>query len=178
MGNQQSQKRNSTSDSSDRTEDSKRTPRTWREHRKEFLNSLSHGPPIAVQHSDIPLDNIFVPIQADDILPQIPIGNHHPAPRTGIEDNDLCTLHTNSFYANAFLDAQTQPIWTHPYSVWWGRGSQDLGVLQTWGINVAQADEDDFQHGPGKPPKVSCRQISETHIDIVVRSFQALTSSV
>lgn len=156
MGNDQSKKRPSfTSDSSCGTEDSKKTPRTWREHRKELLSSLGHGPSTTARNDDVPPDNIFVSIQADDILPQIPIGNHHPVPRTGIEDDDLRTLHTNSFYADAFLNGQSQPIWTHPYSVWWGHGSQDPGILQTWGMNVVQADEADFQYGPGDPPKVN-----------------------
>lgn len=103
----------------------------------------------------LPPDNIFTPMQADNILPQIPISNHHPVARQGIEDNDLRTLHTNSFYANAFLGAQNAPIWAHPYSIWWSKGAQDLGTLQTWGIDVGHVEEEDLQYGPGEPPKVS-----------------------
>ncbi|KAF2626083.1 glycoside hydrolase family 81 protein [Macroventuria anomochaeta] len=108
----------------------------------------------AAPSDEIPPDNIFVPIQADDILPQIPISNHHPVPKTGIEDDDFRTLHTNSFYAGAFLGEQNQPIWTHPYSIWWGKGSQDPGVLQTWGLNIGHVEEVDLQYGPEEPPKV------------------------
>ena len=108
----------------------------------------------ATKTIEIPPDNIFVPIQADDILPQIPISNHHPCPRMGIEDNDLRTLHTNSFYAGAFLGSQQYPIWTHPYAIWWGRGIQDTDILQTWGMNVMQADKDDYHYERGAPPKV------------------------
>lgn len=98
-----------------------------------------------------------MPIQADDILPQIPISDHHPVPRTGIEDNGDRPLHTNKFYANAFLGGQNQPIWTHPYFVWWGKGSQELGTLQTWGVNVGHVEEGDLQYGDGEAPKVLYR---------------------
>lgn len=102
----------------------------------------------------IPPDNIFVPIQTDSILPQIPISNHHPVPRKGIEDDDLRTLHTNSFYAAAFLGGQNQPIWTHPYLTWWSKGSQEPDLLQTWGLNIGHVEEVDVQYGPGDPPRV------------------------
>ena len=102
MGNEQSKKRGSaTSITSNATADSKKTSRSWRERRR---NILGHSMTVAAKSDEVPPDNIFVPIQADDILPQIPISNHHPVPKTGIEDNDRQTLHTNSFYADAFID--------------------------------------------------------------------------
>ncbi|KAH6632996.1 endo-1,3(4)-beta-glucanase 1 precursor [Boeremia exigua] len=124
---------------------------------KGLLQTLSYRTNPPSKSPDIPPDNIFVPIQPDAILPQIPIGDHHPVPRTGIEDPHSRTLHTNGFYANAFLGGQNQPVWTHPYSVWWGKGAQDVGVLQTWGMNVGCVEEGDVEYGPGEPPKVfSC----------------------
>ncbi|CAO2655574.1 Nn.00g043770.m01.CDS01 [Neocucurbitaria sp. VM-36] len=114
-----------------------------------ILTSFGHSK--TATPDDIPSDNIFVPIQQDNILPQIPIGRHHPVPRTGVEDDDKRTMHTNKFYANAFLGQQNQPIWTHPYSIWWGKGWQEQGLLQTWGMNIAQAEESDIVYGAGDP---------------------------
>ncbi|KAI8935583.1 hypothetical protein NX059_008149 [Plenodomus lindquistii] len=108
----------------------------------------------AIPVEEIPPDNIFVPIQQDNILPQVPIGQHHPVPRRGIEDDDKRTLHTNKFYANAFLRKQNQPIWTHPYSVWWGKGWSEPGLLQAYGMNVTHAEEQDIVYGPGDPTNV------------------------
>lgn len=156
MGNEQSKRLSVTSILSGNTVDSKMVARTWRQHRKSLLSSFGYSTTTAAIDDDTPPDNIFVPIQADDILPQIPISNHHPVPRKGIEDADSRTLHTNSFYANAFLGEQNQPIWTHPYFMWWGKGSQESGVLQTWGWNVGHGEVADLQYGPGDPPKVSC----------------------
>ena len=107
----------------------------------------------------IPADNIFVPIQTDNILPQIPIGQQHPVPRKGIEDNEYRTLHTNKFYANAFLGEQNQPVWTHPYVLWWGKRGSELGAFTSWGMNVGHSEEDDLVYGEGVPAKV-CHPIS------------------
>ncbi|KAF2643556.1 endo-1,3(4)-beta-glucanase 1 precursor [Massarina eburnea CBS 473.64] len=100
-----------------------------------------------------PTDNIFVPIQEDNILPQIPIGTYHPVPRKGVEDSDLRTLNTNKFYANAFLGEQNQPIWTHPYYLWWQKGKNvvDMGGLATWGMCVGHSELGDVIYGPGDP---------------------------
>jgi endo-1,3(4)-beta-glucanase len=102
----------------------------------------------------LPADTIFTSIQKDDILPQVPIGRHHPVPRTGIEDDDMRTLHTNGFYANAFLGKQNQPVWTHPYSLWWGSGWANVGLLQTEGMCVSHVEETDLVFEPGDPAKV------------------------
>lgn len=159
MGNKLSKRDSVTSNTSSTTVESKEVPRTWRGHRRDILTSFGYKTTAADASDETPPDNIFVPIQADDILSQIPISNHHPVPRKGIEDNDLRTLHTNSFYAHAFLGEQNQPIWTHPYSIWWGKGSQEPGMLQTWGLNVGHVEEADLQYGPGDPPKVRCGRI-------------------
>jgi endo-1,3(4)-beta-glucanase len=126
--------------------------RSWHEFKRSILTSFTNTPPAVT--SEIPPDNIFVPIQQDSILPQIPIGDHHPVPRTGIEDDNLRTLHTNKFYANAFLGAQNQPITTHLYTIWWGKGVQEQGLLQTWGMNISHVEEADVLYGPGNPAKV------------------------
>ncbi|KAF2744667.1 glycoside hydrolase family 81 protein [Sporormia fimetaria CBS 119925] len=96
-------------------------------------------------------DNIFVPIQQDNILPQIPIGRHHPVPRTGIEDDEDRTLQTNKFYANAFLGNQDQPIWTHPYSLWWSRGQTQGGQYPTWGMSFGHIEAEQVAMPEGNP---------------------------
>lgn len=77
-------------------------------------------------------------------------------PRKGIEDNEYAKLHTNSFYANAFLGEQNQPIWTHPYVLWWGKGGKEVGSFSTWGMNVGHSPIEDVVYGAGEPAKV-CR---------------------
>jgi endo-1,3(4)-beta-glucanase len=106
---------------------------TWRETWKDTLTSFGLT---TTASQTLPTDNIFAPIAADDILPQIPIGRHHPVPRKGIEDDEDQTLHPNKFYANAFLGNQDQPIWTHPYSIWWGKGHDEDGQYPTWGMSI------------------------------------------
>ncbi|CAE6996173.1 Glycoside hydrolase family 81 protein [Pyrenophora teres f. teres] len=123
---------------------------SWRDNRRSIKTSSSTKSSDA---DEVPHDNIFTPIQADSILPQIPIGRHHPVPRTGVEDDDRRTMHTNSFYANAFLGKQNQPIWTHPYSLWWGKGWMEAGQMQTWGMCVSHVEESDLVFEPGDPAK-------------------------
>jgi endo-1,3(4)-beta-glucanase len=113
-----------------------------------------HSSPAPAAVDEIPPDNIFVPIQEDTILPQIPISCHHPVPRKGIEDDDKRTLNTNKFYANAFLGKQNEPIWTHPYSVWWGKGWSGPGILRNWGMCISHIEERDLVYGEGNPTDV------------------------
>lgn len=79
--------------------------------------------------------------------------NDHPQPKTGIvslhrsemkvriPDVDFCfqigqtsPIGTNKFYAGFFLGAQTNPVWTHPYSLQWSKGT---GNAKSWGISIA-----------------------------------------
>jgi endoglucanase Acf2 len=118
------------------------------------ISAITETPPNITTTSVIPPDNIFVPIQADEILPRIPIGQHHPVPRKGIQDDEYRTLHTNKFYANAFLGEQNQPVWTHPYSLWWGKGGKEPDYFATWGMNVGHVEAEDLTFGEGDPAKV------------------------
>ena len=127
---------------------------SWLATGKGILNNLGHAtnPTVA---ADIPSDNIFVPIQPDNILSQIPIRNNHPVPRTGIRDEGKHTIHTNKFYANAFLSKQNEAIWTHPYSLFWGKDHEGDGVVKTWGMCVSHVEESELAFGPGDPTSVS-----------------------
>lgn len=142
--------------SSPNPKDPKKDARSsWRGTTKGILTSFGYT--TAAVPDETPPDNIFVPIQQDNILPQIPIGRNHPVPRKGVEDDDNRTMHTNKFYANAFLGNQNMPVWTHPYSIWWGKGWQEPGLLQTVGMNVVHSEEEDLIYGGGDPANVrSC----------------------
>lgn len=90
-------------------------------------------------------ENIFVPIMKDEhMLDHLPLVEDasHPVQKKGIEGKGA-PVHTNKFYANAFLGNQDQPIWTHPYHIWWGRGNVK-DQFQTWGMNVGHIDEMDL----------------------------------
>jgi endo-1,3(4)-beta-glucanase len=126
----------------------------WLSAREGIMRSFGYTPTHTFA-ADIPPDNIFVPIQQDNILSQIPIGRHHPVPRKGVEDDDARTMHTNNFYANAFLGEQNQGIWTHPYAVWWGRDVEETGRLKTVGLCISHTEESDLEYGPGDPASVS-----------------------
>ena len=96
--------------------------------------------------TDAPSVNVFVPIATD--APHGSIGRRadHPVPRLGIKQNS--PIETNKFYGNFFLGSQTDPTWTHPYSMSWakGRGS-------TWGLAISHVDRDQASFGPdGKTP--------------------------
>jgi len=130
--------------------------KSWRETLKETLTSLKLTTTSPTTNANatavIPEDNIFVPIAQDSILSQIPIGMHHPVPRTGIEEKDR-PLHTNKFYANTFLGGQGHPIWTQPYSIWWGKGSSE-GQFPTRGMSVGHVEEGDLIIADGDPAPV------------------------
>jgi endo-1,3(4)-beta-glucanase len=126
--------------------------------RKGFFNSFGY-PSAPTAAAEIPSDNIFVPIQEDNILPQVPIGRHHPVPRKGVEDGDKRTMNTNKFYANTFLGDQSKPIWTHPYSVWWGKGWEEPGMMKTWGMCISHIEESDFAYGDGDHTNACTRMI-------------------
>ncbi|KAK7179783.1 glycosyl hydrolase family 81 protein [Paraphaeosphaeria sporulosa] len=122
--------------------------------RRSTLSSTFRLTPTATPTTKaIPTDNIFVPIQADDVLGQIPIHIKHPLPRLGIEDSQDKPIQTNRFYANAFLGKQDQPIWTQPYFMWWGKGGSNPHQFPTWGMNIGHDESGDYEFGPGNPPK-------------------------
>ncbi|KAF2110570.1 endo-1,3(4)-beta-glucanase 1 precursor [Lophiotrema nucula] len=147
MGQSQSKR----SSSSAPKEPAKKSERdSWRESWKGTLNPFGWtNAPASAE----PTNNIFTPIDSDNILPQFPINLQHPLPRTSIEDDKDATIETNKFYANAFLNNQDQPIWTHPYHIWWGKGAGKAGTetYPTWGMNIANIEEGDLQYGPGDP---------------------------
>jgi endo-1,3(4)-beta-glucanase len=158
------------------SEPPKREPRfgTWRAARQSIRSSLGYN--ISSVSDEISPDDIFTPIQEDNILPQIPIGRHHPVPGKGIEDDDLRTLHTNKFYANTFLGKQNQPIWTHPYILWWGRGLAEPGMVQTWGMCVSHVEETDLVFGPEEPVNGYANPLQKQNIVLTAVELDARTT--
>jgi endo-1,3(4)-beta-glucanase len=73
----------------------------------------------------------------------------------GVLDDPAIPKHTNKFYANAIIGRQNQPVWTHPYSIWWGKGADEPGKLKTMGMCVCHVEESDLEYGPGDPASVS-----------------------
>lgn len=96
-------------------------------------------------------ENIFTIISDDSAPPQIPHNPVHPVPRLGITGDLTKPLETNKFYANFFLSTQTQPVWTHPYSLQWSHGGGNAG---SWGMSISHIDRNQIVLGPGSPAQV------------------------
>ncbi|KAF2468624.1 endo-1,3-beta-glucanase Engl1 [Lindgomyces ingoldianus] len=128
----------------------------WKETWKSTIKSA--GWTTKSTSTSAPEDDIFVPIAKDNILSQIPIGRHHPVKKLGIEDSDTRTIQTNKFYANFFLGGQNQPVWTHPYVIWWTKGVAKVSAkepdMTSWGIGIDQTDGDAVEFPPGEQTPV------------------------
>ncbi|KAF2737083.1 glycoside hydrolase [Polyplosphaeria fusca] len=100
-------------------------------------------------------NDIFKPIAPDDLPPQVPIAQRHPVSKSAVVDGENTVTPTNKFYANTFLDKQDQPIFTHPYFMWWGKGDGHAGTdnYPTWGMHVTHIEESELHWGPGDPPQ-------------------------
>ncbi|KAF2493529.1 putative endo-1,3-beta-glucanase [Lophium mytilinum] len=94
-------------------------------------------------------DNLFTLIDGSPAPPQIPHNASHPAPRTNMVGDLNRPLQTNKFYANWFLGSQTQPVWTHPYSLQWVHGG---GNAQSWGMGIVQLDRRQIVFSPDGIP--------------------------
>ena len=96
--------------------------------------------------------NIFVPVATNAPPSQIPVRDDHPVPRIGITKQTK-PISTNKFYANFFLGTQSQPTWTHPYSVSWPRGG---GTSRSWGMAITHIEASQKVFGPdpnANPPQ-------------------------
>ena len=116
-----------------------------------FANPISTGPPASV------------------------IGSRtdHPVPRTGIA-SQAGKLGTNKFYANFFLGAQTNPVWTHPYSLQWAKGT---GAAKSWGMSVSHIDANQRVFGPDASANPVQYYINPLNIQSVILSATELSSS-
>lgn len=96
---------------------------------------------------------------ATDVPPQA-IGGRadHPIKKNHIVDENV-PLQTNKFYANLFLGEQNFPVWTHPYSLAWAKGTGE-----TWGMSVSHVERSQFAWGTETPPRYWIAPIGIQHI--------------
>ncbi|KAI5362046.1 Putative endo-1,3(4)-beta-glucanase, glycosyl hydrolase family 81 [Septoria linicola] len=92
--------------------------------------------------------NIFRPIGTG--APLVPkAAKDHPVPRTGVQPQSR-KLQTNKFYSGLYLNEQTSPVFTFPYSVSWAKGG---GELESWGLVVSHTEPEQWAKADGKPGK-------------------------
>lgn len=94
------------------------------------------------------VSDIFRPIGTGS--PLVPdAATTHPVPRTGIQPQGR-KLQTNKFYSSLYLNEQTSPVFTFPYSVNWAKGG---GELQSWGMVVSHTEPGQWATSPGQAGK-------------------------
>ncbi|KAF4982297.1 hypothetical protein FZEAL_2046 [Fusarium zealandicum] len=69
----------------------------------------------------------------------------HPVPRKGITQSGA--LETNKFYSNLFLETQTGPVFTFPYSVAWAAGA---GGAASYGMAISHIEASQRAYGPAQ----------------------------
>ncbi|CAI4616913.1 ASN_HP2_G0034930.mRNA.1.CDS.1 [Saccharomyces cerevisiae] len=94
----------------------------------ESLRTPSSSNPLA--DSQVNSDNIFQSPVLSNLKAPPSVFNkvQHPVPKPNIDDQSVDPLETNKFYTNMLLDDNTQPIWTHPYSIWFSRDPELFGL--------------------------------------------------
>ncbi|KAF2108687.1 endo-1,3(4)-beta-glucanase 1 precursor [Lophiotrema nucula] len=103
--------------------------------------------------------NIFVPIATAAPPQQITSRDDHPVKLDNIVDRDV-PIETNKFYANFFLGGQTDPVWTHPYSLAWAKGRGN-----TYGMAVTHIERSQLAWDTeNTPPRYFIGPIGLQHI--------------
>ncbi|SCU93991.1 LADA_0G05930g1_1 [Lachancea dasiensis] len=65
-------------------------------------------------------DDIFHAISTDQPLSKFPKVSH-PVPLPANTKSEGLAIATNKFYGNMMVGDQTNPVWTHPYSLFWSK---------------------------------------------------------
>lgn len=91
--------------------------------------------------------NIFVAVASGAPPPQITSRSDHPVNASAIA-NSTGPFETNKFYGNLLVGDRGNAAWTHPYSVYWGKGG---GASGSWGLSVSQVSRSQLAYGPGDP---------------------------
>lgn len=115
--------------------------------------------------------NIFAVVGTDAPPAQIPSRGGHPVARLGISQSVTMPIETNKFYASLFLANQTDSVWTHPYSVRWSRGGDDVNSM---GMAISHIEASQFVFGDGAPASYYASPIG---IDSLIFSAKELTGS-
>ena len=97
----------------------------------------------------------------------------HPVPRTGLVSQSG-KVGTNKFYANFFLGAQTNPVWTHPYSLQWAKGR---GAAGSWGMSISHIDAKQRTYGPDPSANPVEYYINPINVQSIILSATELSSS-
>ncbi|KAJ4303275.1 endo-1,3-beta glucanase [Kalmusia sp. IMI 367209] len=117
--------------------------------------TLKPGPTAPLADVD---GNVFRPMATDAPPQQIQSRGDHVVKKLNIVDGDV-PIETNKFYANLFLGNQNFPVWTHPYSVAWAKGTGD-----TWGMSVSHIERSQLAWGTETPPRYWIAPIGIQHI--------------
>lgn len=118
-------------------------------------------------------DNIFsVPIDTNSPPSNIGQRSEHPVPRRGI--NQQGVLQTNKFYSGFFLEDQTTPVYTFPYTLSWPRGG---GPAQTWGLAISHTEASQRVFGPVKFNGAAEYYLNPVGIQYMILSATELGSS-
>ncbi|EXJ92034.1 hypothetical protein A1O3_00584 [Capronia epimyces CBS 606.96] len=101
-----------------------------------------------------PAQDVFLPV-GGGLPSQIPPRGDNPVQPTGVTNlnpnshpNSHPPIATNKFYANFLLGDQSQPTWTHPYSVSWSKGG---GNAASFGLAISHIDSDQKVLGQPHP---------------------------
>lgn len=89
------------------------------------------------------LDNIFSNEAPLSIFPRAA----HEISLPSNTSNDGVPVETNKFYGNMLLGNQTNPVWTHPYSLWCAKDPSFYGMA------VSHTTANQRVYGPGSPPQ-------------------------
>lgn len=96
--------------------------------------------------------NVKASLNLDNILPNgSPLsvfsqGAHEVSLPSGTSRGEL-PAQTNKFYGNMLLGNQANPVWTHPYSLWFARDPSFFGLA------VSHTTSSQRVYGPGSPPQ-------------------------
>lgn len=96
----------------------------------------------AAEGTLLDFDNILPNSAPLAIFPQAA----HEVPLPSGTSRDNIPVQTNKFYGNMLLGNQTNPIWTHPYSLWFAKDPSFFGLA------VSHTTESQRVYGPGSPP--------------------------
>ena len=118
-------------------------------------SSLSPGP---TNPGAAAAGNIFQPMATYAPPQQITSRNDHIVKKLNIVDGDV-PIETNKFYGNWFLGNQNQPVWTHPYSLQWAKGTGN-----TYGMAVQHVERNQFAWGEGDVPRYFIAPVGLQHI--------------
>ncbi|KAF2687691.1 glycoside hydrolase family 81 protein [Lentithecium fluviatile CBS 122367] len=121
-------------------------------------STLDPGPTSPLSNADA---NIFVPMATDAPPQQVTSRGDHVVKKINIVDKDI-PIETNKFYANLFLGNQTEPVWTHPYSLLWAKGRGD-----THGIAISHIERDNLTWGGDQSsgvPRYFIAPIDQQHV--------------